>query len=237
MATFVLVPGAWLGGWCWRDVVNELEGRGHSAFTPTLSGLAERADLLTRDTGLQTHVADMVELLQERDLSRVMLVGHSYGGTVITAAAEQSPERIGCLVYLDASVPLDRQSNNDVLGPRWAAELRAQAHAKGDGWRVPPASVDGWDLPEATRARVAPLLTPHPLRSLEEPVRLRSMAAAMLPRAFVRSSAQSTLYGDLMARARRAGWRCADIEGGHYAMLSQPQGVAAALHELAGAAS
>lgn len=234
MATFILVPGAWLGGWCWKDVANRLEAQGHRVLAPTLSGIADRAHLLTRETSLQTHVADVVDLLDRSDQHRVMLVGHSYGGTVITAAAEHSPARISCLIYLDASVPQHGQSNNDVLGPEWAAELRAQARIKGDGWRVPPPSVAGWDLPEATRLRIAPLLTPHPLRSFEEPVWLRSMAAAMLPRAFLRSSPQSALYGELMARARHAGWRCVDIEGGHYAMLSQPQGLAAALHGLAG---
>ena len=123
-----------------------------------------------------------------RDLSGVILVGHSYGGMVITAVAEQVPERIRMLVYLDASVPRDGKSNNDVVGPEMAAQLRADAQSGGEGWRVPLAAYVAARLPDAIRPWVAERLTPHPLRSFEEPVRLRSRAAGALPRAFIRSN-------------------------------------------------
>ena len=234
MAVFVLVPGAWLGGWCWRDVAAPLRSLGHDVVAVTLTGLGGRAHLLSREIGLATHVDDLVGLLHEHDLKDVTLVGHSYGGTVITAVAERIPERIARLVYLDASIPRDGQSNNDVIGHEMATRLRASADAQGEGWRVPPAPYVLENLPERIKAWVAARLAPHPLRCFDDPVTLRSQAAAALPRAFIRTSPRSNLYAGLLARAREAGWHCRELEGGHYAMLTQPQAVAAALSELPG---
>jgi pimeloyl-ACP methyl ester carboxylesterase len=232
MATFVLVPGAWLGGWCWRDVAAALASRGHTAIGATLSGLGERAHLASGDIGLETHVADVVGLMHWQDLGEVHLVGHSYGGTVITAVAEQVPERLRRLVYLDASVPKDGQSNNDVIGAAMTAELCAWAEAKGEGWRVPPAAYVVERLPLPLRSWVEPRLTPHPWRPFAEPVRLGS-AAAHVPRSFLQTSLQSPLYQRLMAEARAAQWQCRELAGGHYPMFTEPHLVAAALAELA----
>jgi pimeloyl-ACP methyl ester carboxylesterase len=232
MATFLLVPGAWLGGWCWRDVAAPLRATGHTVVCPTLTGLGERAHLISPQIALETHVSDIVALLHYRDLTGVTLVGHSYGGTVITAVAERVPDRTRRLVYLDASVPRDGQSNNDVIGPTIAAQLRAAAASGGEGWRVPPAPYVIERLSDALRPWVEARLTPHPLRPLDEPVCLRSREAAALPRAFIRSSPQSNLYQGLIDRARDAGWYCREISGGHYSMFTQPEAVASALHEL-----
>ena len=232
MPTFLLVPGAWLGGWCWRDVVPHLQAVGHTVISATLTGLGERAHLLSPEIGLQTHVADIAGLLHYRDLSEVILVGHSYGGTVITAVAEQVPDRIRRLVYLDGAVPRDGESNNDVIGQERAAQLRSAAESGGEGWRVPPAPYVVEGLSDAVRAWVEARLTPHPLRTFDEPVQLRARAAAALPRAFIRSSTQSALYGALMDRARGSGWYCRELKGGHYPMLTEPQAVASALTEL-----
>jgi pimeloyl-ACP methyl ester carboxylesterase len=187
MPTFLFVPGAWLGGWCWRDVATPLRAAGHLVIDATLTGLGERAHLLNPQIGLQTHVADIVGLLHYRDLNGVSLVGHSYGGIVITAVAEWAPERIRRLVYLDASVPRDGESNDDVVGAEMAARLRSDAQSRGEGWRVPPAEYVLTGLTDAMRVWVEERLTPHPLRSFAEPVQLRSQAAAALPRAFIRT--------------------------------------------------
>jgi len=232
MATFVLVPGAWLGGWCWGNVAAKLRADGHQVVSATLTGLGERAHLVSPEIGLFTHVSDLVNLLHFRDLSGVTLVGHSYGGTVITAVAEQASALIRYLVYLDASVPLDGESNNDVLGPELAAQIRSAADSSGTGWLVPPISVAGWGLPDAVRPWIEARLSPHPLSSLEEPLQVRSEAAARLPRAFIRSSPQSALYGRLMERGRDAGWYCRDLTGGHYPMLTRPEALASCLAEL-----
>jgi len=232
MRTFLFVPGAWLGGWCWRHVTAALEAGGHTTVCATLTGLGERAHLLNPEIGLETHVRDILGVLEFQDLRDVVLVGHSYGGTVITAVAEQAAGRIRRLVYLDASVPRDGQSNNDVVGPEIAAQLRSAAKAGGEGWRVPPAAYVLERPAAALRPWIEQRLTPHPLRCFEEPVRLGSTAAAALPRAFLRTSLQSPLYTDLIAGAREAGWYCRDLEGGHYPMFTEPQAVAAALAEL-----
>ena len=157
MPTFLFVPGAWLGGWCWRYVAPHLHAGGHTAIFATLTGRGERAHLLSRQIGLRTHIADIVGLLHYRALNEVTLVGHSYGGTVITAVAEQMPERIRRLVYLDASVPRDGESNNDVIGPEMAAQLRSSAMSGGEGWRVPPARYVGERLSDALRPWVEAL--------------------------------------------------------------------------------
>jgi pimeloyl-ACP methyl ester carboxylesterase len=232
MATFVFVPGAWLGGWCWRDVAACLRTAAHTVITPTLTGLGDRAHLLNREVGLFTHVADVTGLLRYHDLEQVILVGHSYGGTVITAVAERTPERIRRLVYLDASVPRDGESNNDVIGPAMAGQLREAANAGGEGWRVPPASYVTERMSGPLRSWVEERLTAHPLLAFEERVRLSSKAAAALPRAFIRTT-RSPLYDALLARAQEAGWRCRELEGGHYAMLVEPRAVASAIAEAA----
>src|SRR2546421_9380647 len=114
MATFVLVHGAWHGGWCWQKVIPFLEEASHEVYAPTLTGLAERASELSPDVGLDTHIQDIVGELQEKHLHGVILVGHSYGGMVITGVVDQVPERIAHLVYLDTFVPRDGESMADV---------------------------------------------------------------------------------------------------------------------------
>ncbi len=111
MATFVLVHGAWHGGWCWRDVRAILRAGGHEAFTPTLTGLGERSHLLSRDIDMNTHVADVANTIVWEELEDVVLVGHSYGGNVITGVADRMKDRLAHAVYLDAFVPKDGDSS------------------------------------------------------------------------------------------------------------------------------
>ena len=110
MATYVLVHGAWHGGWCWNRVAPLLRDKGHDVYTPTLTGLGERVHLATPEVDLSTHVTDVVNVIEFEDLRNVVLMGHSYGGQVITGVAGAIPERIGQLVYLDASLPNDGES-------------------------------------------------------------------------------------------------------------------------------
>jgi pimeloyl-ACP methyl ester carboxylesterase len=234
MSTFLLVPGAWLGGWCWRYVAADLRANAHTVIPATLTGLGERAHLLSREIDLDTHISDIVAMFEYRELHDVILVGHSYGGTVITGVAERVPDRIQRLVYLDASVPRDGDSNDTVIGPVMAEQLRASAVSEGEGWKVPPTpyvvgQLSGHPLREWVTAR----LKPHPLRPFAEPVRLSSAEAAGLPRAFIQTT-QSDLYRGLIARARQAGWYCQEIGGGHYAMITEPNAVAAALNAVPG---
>ena len=115
MATFVLVHGAWHGSWCWTRVRKALQAQGHDVFTPTLTSVGERSHLLSRDVNLDTHIADVENLMRWEDLSGVVLCGHSYGGCVISGVADRVPERIQALVYLDAFILENGESLHDTL--------------------------------------------------------------------------------------------------------------------------
>src|SRR5450631_1591587 len=138
MSTYVLVHGAWHGGWCWQRVAPRLRAAGHDVYTPTLTGLGERVHLARPEIDLTTHVTDVVNLIQYEDLTDIVLVGHSSGGMVITGVVDQLPGRIAHLVYLDAFVPQPGQSLFDMVGPELEGSVKALADKEGDGWRVPP---------------------------------------------------------------------------------------------------
>ena len=134
MGTFVLVHGAWGGGWAWRPTVGALlREAGHEVFTPTLTGLGERAHLASPDIDLETHINDIVGVIEYENLHDVVLMGHSYGGMAITGVADRVPERLAHLVYVDAFVPEDGQSLADLIGPGTAEGMIARAQAEGDG--------------------------------------------------------------------------------------------------------
>lgn len=138
MATFVLVHGAWHGGWCWRRLLPLLRSAGHEACTPTLTGLGERANRHTPATDLATHIQDVVGVPEFEEPRDVALVGHSYGGLVIAGVAARVPERVAHLVYLDAFVPGDGQALLDLLPPLVAVGTREPSQREGDGIRIPP---------------------------------------------------------------------------------------------------
>jgi pimeloyl-ACP methyl ester carboxylesterase len=174
MATFVLVHGAWHGGWCWKKVIPFLEKAGHEVYAPTLTGLAERAAELSPAIGLETHIQDIVSLLEEKNLHGVILVGHSYSGMVITGVVDAVPERIAHLVYLDTFVPRNGESMADV-SPLVIRLLRKQAQAHGDGWRVDSHGTYGVTT-EPDRSRVLRSVTPQPLKTFEQPLHLKHPA-------------------------------------------------------------
>src|SRR5512147_74848 len=120
--TYVLVHGAWHGGWCWRRVADRLAAAGQRVFCPTLTGLGERAHLLTRQVNLSTHIADVVGLLEAEELSDVVLCGHSYGGMVITGVAARAKSRLRQLVYLDSAVIEDGECWSTAHTPEVQAE-------------------------------------------------------------------------------------------------------------------
>src|SRR6266540_2932235 len=173
MATFVLVHGGWQGGWCWQKVVPLLEEAGHEVYAPTLTGLAERASELSPEVGLDTHIQEIVGLLQEKNLHGVILVGHSYGGMVITGVVDAVPERIAHLVYLDTFVPRDGESMVDVAPLVIRLLLRKQTH--GDGWRVDSQGTYGVTT-EPDRSWVLSKVTPQPLKTLVQPLHLKNPA-------------------------------------------------------------
>jgi pimeloyl-ACP methyl ester carboxylesterase len=241
MATFVLVHGGWHGGWCWQKVTPFLEASGHEVYAPTLTGLAERAAEASPDIGLDTHIQDVVSLLQEKNLHGVILVGHSYGGMVITGVVDAVPERIAHLVYLDTFVPRDGESMVDVSPLVIRLMLRKQA--LGDGWRVDSRGAYGVTT-EPDRSWVLSKVTPHPLKTLEQPLHLKNPAiVSVVPRThiactnggFLFSLTQRILRHILAPKAlppKEAGWRLRQLRTGHDAMITMPRELADLLLEV-----
>jgi pimeloyl-ACP methyl ester carboxylesterase len=239
MATFVLVHGAWHGGWCWQKLTPFLEAAGHQVHAPTLTGLAERASELSPDVGLDTHIQDIVGLLLDKDLHGVILVGHSYGGMVITGVVDQAPERIGRLVYLDTFVPRDGESMVSV-SPLISYLLRRQAQA--DGWRIDSRGDYGVTT-EPDRSWVLRSVTPQPLKTLEQPLHLKNPAiVSTKPRTridcvgggFFFTRVRPLLRHLLAPRAfppTEAGWRLRQLPTGHDAMITMPRELADLLLE------
>lgn len=229
MATFVLVPGGYSGGWQWRAVAKALRACGHEVFTPTLTGLGERVHLARPDTSLETHIQDILNVIHFEDLSEVFLLGYSYSGMVITAVADRIPERLRHLIYLDAFVPEDGQSLAEILGPQVVTMMRAVAEQYGEGWRVPHNPPD------------KPFTTPHPLNTAFQAVRLQNPKALALPRTFVFCSEDEeandpVLEPIIQAAARvknNAAWHYYELPTGHLVAETMPQAVADILHESA----
>lgn len=239
MATFVLVHGAWHGGWCWRKVVPLLEAAGHAVYAPTLTGLAERAAELSPDVGLDTHIQDIAGLLVDNDLHEVILVGHSYGGMVITGAADQEPERIGRLVYLDTFVPRDGESMASV-SPVIIWLLRRQT--EGDGWRIASRGDYGVTT-EPDRSWVLRSVTPQPLKTLVQPLRLKNPAiVSTKARTHIECTGNSVVRSHVRHLLRRLlapnalppkepGWRLRQLPTAHDAMITMPRELADVLLE------
>ena len=137
MATFVVAHGAWSAGWAWKKMRPLMRGAGHELWTPTYTGLGERAHLGHADVSLDTHIQDIVAVLETEDLTDVILIGHSYGGMVATGVADRARARIRHLVYLDAFAPTDGQAVFDLVPPDIAAKMRAGAQASASGFGVP----------------------------------------------------------------------------------------------------
>ena len=205
MATYVFVPGGGWGGFIWRPVTSLLQAQGHEVFTPTLTGLGERAHLASPHIDLDTHLQDIICVLTYEELHDVILVGHSYGGMVITGVAERVPEEIAHLVYLDGVVPQDGQSDLDVLGPTLAAEFEAWAASHGDGWCLPPSS------------GASAKLTAHPLKPLKQPLSVKN-PAARIPHTFIYCTASGL---DSIARPSCRRWTKSNVWHLHHIISSR----------------
>lgn len=237
MATFVLVHGGGHGGWCWQPVARQLRTKGHEVHTPTLTGLGERAHLLTPDTGLQTHIADVARLIEFEDLHDVILAGHSYGGVIITGTASRVPQRIGHLVFLDAAMPANGES---LAGTTPALERMAAGNRVVDGVELCLFPEDEMTqavyglgdcaLAEWAKAR----LTPHPWRTFTEPLILSDPdAVARIPRTIVNCPATLRARSEELLDRYRAAERVWEIDTGHDLMLTEPEATAELLLRLA----
>jgi len=217
-STFVLVHGAWHGGWCWERVVRRLRERGHDAIAPTLPGMAERASELRADTGLSCHADAVVEVLRAVH-GPVVLVGHSYAGLVARQAADRVPEAVEQIVLVDAWFGPDGCSLFD-LAPAWfGAAIRDLAAAGDVPWSIPPppAELVGVTDP-GDRAWLEARLTPHPVASFTEPTRLTGAVEA-IPTSAVVVEPSAFPFREL---AETAGYPTAVLEAGHDAMVTHP---------------
>ena len=236
MTTFVLVHGAWHGGWCWREVAGRLQSAGHRVFAPTLTGLADRSHLLSRETGLETHILDIVNLLAWEELDDAVLCGHSYGGMVVTGAADRAAGRLRALVYLDAFVPADGRSLSDMAPPERVDGMLRDAAERGDGWKVPPLPASVWLDDPAQQAWVQPKVTPHPLRCFTDPLALTGAWATVACKMHILAAANdpSPFHAIHERAASEPGWLCRRIAGPHDLMISHPAETVALLLEAAG---
>jgi pimeloyl-ACP methyl ester carboxylesterase len=237
MAVFVLVHGTGHGGWCWQKVVPLLRAAGSDAYAQTLTGVGDRSHLVDCGVDLSTHIKDVTNLLFYEDLSDVVLVGHSYAGMVITGVAATAPDRLKRLIYLDAYLPDEGESEVDLWPPQMRAEIEAGAQAT-RGLRLPPSPELMGIADPKMAAWVRERITPHPMATYTEPIPKGSARTAMLPRAYIRCTQGplTPVFGHFADKARARGWAVREIAAGHDAMLTRPTEVADLLLELADAA-
>ena len=170
MSTFVLVHGAWIGGWSYRRVADKMRALGHVVYTPTLTGIGERSHLYHPDIDLEAHVTDVLNVIEWEQLDDIILVGHSYGGMVITLVADRIPEKVSHLVYLDAFVPQDGQSEMDFLPDDQKGFMRAAAAESNNG--IPPLPAEFFGLNENDIPMYNKLCSLQPIMTFEQPVKL-----------------------------------------------------------------
>jgi len=236
VATFVLIHGAMHGGWCWRPVEALLRRAGHEAHAPTLTGMGDRAHLLSPDVGLDTHVRDVLATLRMEDVHDAVLVLHSYAGVLAGPVVHRAEGRVGRVVAAGAFLVRPGESLADVEPPDVMDRYRRLVAEQGQGWRVPasPAFMDQWSVPEHLRPVVGPRLTDFPARCVDDRVAYDRAVLDALPRDYVEHTAPplASLAGT-MERARVDGWRMHRIATGHDLMLEDPAGTARLLMETA----
>ena len=238
--TFLLVHGAWHGGWCWRRVGEALMARGHRVFAPSLTGLGERAHLFSKDISLQTHVEDILSVIETEELGSVVLVGHSYGGFVISGVADTLRERVAHYIYLDGSVPPDMSPGAAFswaeFNPPEAREARLKSvreQGKGVGLPAPPPSAFAVTQP-ADVAWLQRRLRPMPLATYTGTFTFKNSGSNGLKRTYI--AANNPPYALLAAARNRIRddptWSFTTLEAGHDAMVTAPEQLASLLMKL-----
>ena len=235
---FVLVHGAWHGAWCWRYVLPALRRAGHEAHAVTLTGVGERSHLLRREITLQTHVSDVVSLVRCEEIADLVIVGHSYGGLVITGAADALLAlgvRLHHLVYIDAVVPHSGECWATHQSPELVASRLAAAAADPLG-AMPPPDATLYGLTGEDAAWVNRRQTPHPFGMYQKPLHVDDRRLAQLPRTFIDCTDPAWPSIAPMRRRVRSepGWRVVEIPTGHDVMVSAPEALAMALIDCAG---
>jgi pimeloyl-ACP methyl ester carboxylesterase len=229
LSTFVVAHGAWSAGWAWKKMHPLMCARGHSLITPTYTGLGERAHLARPDIDLETHIADIVGVLECEDLTQVNLIGHSYGGMVATGAADRARARVVQLIYIDAFVPGDGDRVLDLL----PEAVRAQRQTGGDGWRIPPGPMPP-DTPKQDVAWCLPRRLPQPARTFEQKLKLQS-GPLTLPRHYIycQRCSPDDRFRCFYERAQRERWGAHEIDASHNPHITCPDVLAELLDRIA----
>lgn len=236
MATYVLVHGAWHGGWCWKRVVNILRNAGDEVFTPTLTGLGERAHLLSADIGLDTHIKDVIGLLEYEDLHDVILVAHSYGAMVISGVAETHASRIQKLINIDAFVPKDGQWMAQFFTPAAVEIFKERARLEGQGYGIPSPPPEMFGITsQEDLAWVRPRVGLQPIKSFFDPIHLSNHEALQVPHTYIFCKHPNSMVEQVANQIRADhNWQYLELESGHDAMILEPEKLAAFLQNVAG---
>ena len=224
LATFVLVHGAFHGSWSWKRVRNALQAAGHEVFTPTLTGLGERSHLNSPNVNLSTHILDVINLIKWEELSNVVLCGHSYGGCVISGAAEQLNGSIRALVYVEGFVLEDGESLMDLFPREQVNQARQQAQTAGDGWKILPFPASILGTNSADVDWVDAQLTPQPIASFEEPLLFAKRSPEVADVLHILATGYESPFPIAAAheRAKKRGWATRTVSCGHEVMLDRP---------------
>jgi pimeloyl-ACP methyl ester carboxylesterase len=227
MATFVVAHGAWSAGWAWKKMHPLMRAAGHELITPTYTGIGERIHLANPEIDLDTHITDVVNVLDYEELENVILIGHSYGGMVATGIADRARERIAMLVYLDAFVPEDGECLLDLAGQG----MRHRENAV-DGWQVPPNPMPP-DTPEADLAWAMPKRVYQPIHTLDQPLRL-TRGPLTLPRRYILCT-RSEAFRRFADKAKSLGWPVYEMDASHSPHITAPEALANLLNEIVAA--
>ena len=228
MAIFVVAHGAWSAGWAWKKMRPLMRAAGHEFWTPTYTGVGERAHLAHPDIDLDTHIRDVIGVLEFEDLRNVVLIGHSYGGMVATGVADRARERIAQLIYLDAFAPQDGKCLLDHVGEH-GKKMRQVAE---DGWRV-PANPMPPDTAPADVEWAAPKRMPQPIKTISSPIRLSGKE--LPPRSYIycRRTPPGDPFRQFAERAQREGWPYFELDASHNPHITMPEELAALLNKIA----
>lgn len=237
VGTYVLIHGAWHGGWCWRQVADDLRSAGHTVLAPTLTGLAERSDQLTPDVGLDTHVRDVGDAVERAGAHDVVLVGHSYAGMAVVNAAAWCADLLAHVVVVDGFLPERGETALDLLPEHAAAHYRDSAAEHGDGWRVPPRPLANLGVTdERIIAEVTGRLTEHPLKTYQDASRYG--ASELIVRGtYLLCSGWASPFRGQASRAGELGWSVAELDADHEIPVTAPALLADRLLRLAGTRS
>jgi pimeloyl-ACP methyl ester carboxylesterase len=232
MSTFVLVHGAWVGSLIWRPIAQALRRAGHEVYTPTLTGLGERRHLLSRGIDLGTHVKDVLAVIDYEDLSDIVLVGHSYGGMVVTGVADAAPEKIASLVYLDAFVPQSGQALFSIL----PAGMPQPAALPGEDWLAPPLPVEAFGEPsQQVREFTERKAFPQPVACFTQPLQLSGGVDRIARKTYIYcNDPEPTTFTPFYEMLKgTAGWTVRTLPCTHLVQMDMPQELTALLLEAA----